>query len=173
MIFTKEGIGLFDEPDEIPSRPSGVYHNEQSRLIYVSRASTWYKRVGLSNYLRDTPLVPFLDLAKDAAESGGDIEAAAQAIWNALAGVVRVGEQNITHSGRAVREKAAQIHRDRKPRGPLEAFRGVDELRLWVEPWQRVLMFFVRTQVRSLVSARKRMDWAKMRTFRARRRVWE
>lgn len=156
--FHEGDIGLFVEPGEILSGPGGVSHNEQSRLIQASQPSTWYRRVGLSDYLGNAPLVPFPNLVKGPVEGVGDIETAAQAIWDALAGVVRVGEQIIAYSGRSVREKAAQIHRDRKPRGPLKAFRDADELRLWAEPWQRVLMFFVRSQVRILVFVGRRMD---------------
>ena len=128
-----------DDDDELyPGPPS---------LIYASHASTWYNRVKIGDYLRGVSVTPFLSLTRTPEVGAKKTERAARTIWEAAAGVVRVGEQIIAHSDTYIRKEAAQIHPGETPRRPLEALLDADKSRSWAEPWQRVLMFFVRTQV--------------------------
>jgi hypothetical protein len=141
---------LDSDPDEVEE-----HHPGQSRLIYASHASTWYNRERVGDYLWGVPVTPFLSLTKTPEARAKKTERAARTIWEAAVGVVRVGEQIIAHSDTCIRKEAAQIHQGETPRQPLEALLDTEKLRSWAEPWQRVLMFFVRTQVCRLVSEQR------------------
>lgn len=138
---------LSDELPDIQRPLSDVFHEEQPRLIYACQAPTWYKRVGVGEKLQGRPIASVLSLTKEPEAGAKMTEVAARTIWEAAAGVVRVGEQIIAHSPTCIREEAAQIHQGKTPHRPLKALLDTDERRPRAEPWQRILMFFVRTQV--------------------------
>jgi hypothetical protein len=125
-------------------------HTDQPQLIYVSQLRTWYKLAGLEMYLQGAPIALLPSLTKTPVDSEAGTKPA-QAIWNAAAGVVQVGEHIIAHSDEFIQKYAAQIHPHEIPQRPLQALKGAATLRVWAEPWQRILMFFVRTQVCRLV----------------------
>jgi hypothetical protein len=146
-----DGPFASDEVSDIQRHLSDIFYQEKPKSIYASEAPTWYKRVGVGEKLQGLPIASFLSLTKKP-ESWTKTEQAARTIWVAATGVVRAGEQIIAHSDTCIREEAGQIHQGETPRRPLEELRDMDERRSWAEPWQRVLMFFVRTQVCRLVS---------------------
>jgi len=139
------------------------------RWIDASQAPTWYMRTGLGEYLQDLPIAPFLSWTKTPGESGAET-GPAQAIWNAAARMVQVGEQILTHSDEFILKNAARIHPNEAYLEPLQALKEPKTLSCWSEPWQRVLMFFVRTQVCHLVSRKRWTIWPGLREFISRNR---
>jgi hypothetical protein len=87
----------------------------------------------VEEYLQGVPLDPFLSLIKIPVENEA-VTKAAQVIWDAAAGVVRVGEQIIAHTDTFILKDVARIHRDRTLHKPIQALEDTEILRLWAEP---------------------------------------
>jgi hypothetical protein len=149
-----DGPFASDEVSDIQRHLSDIFYKEQPKSIYASEAPTWYKRVGVGEKLQALPIASFLSLTMKP-ESGTKTDQAARTIWEAVEDVVRVGEQIIAHSDTCIREEAAEIHPGKTPHQPLQALLDRAKHRSWAEPWQRVLMFFVRTQVCLVVSEQR------------------
>jgi hypothetical protein len=70
----------------------------------------------------------------------------ARRIWVAIGEVAQISQQITKATGNAIRSEAARTEKDRSPVKPLQAYMDTTSIQKHVEPWQRVLMFFVRTQ---------------------------
>jgi superfamily II DNA or RNA helicase len=61
-------------------------------------------------------------------------------------GVARVSQRITKQCGHLIRIEAARTDEHQSPYQPLQAYMDMDNIGRHVEPWQRILMFFARTQ---------------------------
>ena len=73
-------------------------------------------------------------------------EGAAWAIWQAMERLAIVSQQITRASGFLVRIEAARTQKADSPYEPLLAYMKEAEIKDHIEPWQRTLIFFARTQ---------------------------
>jgi hypothetical protein len=86
-----------------------------------------------------------------------------------MAEVAQVSQLLTKATGEFIRSEAARTEKDRSPAKALQAYMDIASIRKHVEPWQRVLMFFVRTQVprdwespKYQFTSRQRRAWSRL-----------
>jgi len=114
----------------------------------IDEANPWLDRTGWARYLHgQTPKALRICIETPAEDAEGP-EATARVIWDAILGVASKSQSITKQTGHLLRIEAARTDMQSIPSKPLQAYMHEHaELERHVEPYQRVLMFFARTQV--------------------------
>jgi hypothetical protein len=73
-------------------------------------------------------------------------EIIATAIWDAVGNVAAIAESSVCRSGVMLRFEAICTEIDQVQYAPLELYRDREQVCKECQPWQQMVMFFVRTQ---------------------------
>lgn len=109
-------------------------------------ATSWLNRTGWLDYLKGIPADLLVRSMERPTEDSEGPEGAAYAIWQAMERLAIVSQQVTRASGFLVRIEAARTQKAESPYKPLLAYMNEAEIIDHIEPWQRILMFFTRTQ---------------------------
>ncbi|KAJ6113213.1 hypothetical protein N7523_006530 [Penicillium sp. IBT 18751x] len=107
----------------------------------LDKANPWLRRTQWAQYLQGIPVRP---LSEAIATPNPDTEGP-EGI-DAMDQIARVSQRITKQCGHLIRIEAARTEKDQSPHQLLQAYMDIDNIIRHVELWQRVLMFFARTQ---------------------------
>ena len=114
----------------------------------IDEANPWLDRTGWARYLHGQTPKALRICVETPADDAEGAEATARVIWDAMLGVASKSQSITKQTGHLLRIEAARTDMQSIPSKPLQAYMHEHaELERHVEPYQRVLMFFARTQV--------------------------
>jgi hypothetical protein len=112
-------------------------------------ANPWLRRTRWAEYLSLVPAQDLLDcIAPPEEDAARPEEKGARAIWEAMDGVARVSQRIVMQLGHSIRIEAIRTEKGQLRHYPLQAYMDEESIQEHVRPWQQMLMFFARTQVR-------------------------
>lgn len=120
----------------------------------LDEATPWLNRTGWVQYLQGTPREPLVQSMARPEDDAEGPEQAILVIWEAMARLAKVSQDIAKSCGHLLRIDIARTMKDESPHSPLLAYLNAAGIQKHVEPWQQILMFFARTQVRSPSSGR-------------------
>lgn len=123
---------------------SSVEHAVQAGQ--VDDANPWLRRTQWPAYLEGVLVRPLLQSLETPATEAIDDEAVVRAIWNVMGSVAATSQRVTKHCGHFARVEAARTEQHESPFTPLLAYMDEANIQLHAEPWQRILVFFARTQ---------------------------
>ena len=113
----------------------------------IDEANPWLDRTGWARYLHGQSPKQLRICIETPAEDAEGPEATARVIWDAMFGVASKSQSITKQTGNLLRIEAARTDIQSIPSKPLQAYMHEStELERHVEPYQRILMFFARTQ---------------------------
>lgn len=113
----------------------------------LDEATPWLNRTGWARYMRGLPLRPVVESMDRPADDAVGDDGTALAIWCAMDRLAQVSQRIAKASGHILRIEIARTKQAESPHDPLMAYMRDVDIHRHVEPWQRILMFFARTQV--------------------------
>jgi hypothetical protein len=115
----------------------------------IDEANPWLDRTGWARYLDGQMLKQLRICIETPTEDAEGPEATARVIWAAMLGVASKSQNITKQTGHLLRIEAARTDMQSIPSKPLQAYMHEStDLERHVDPYQRILMFFARTQAR-------------------------
>ncbi|CAG8195842.1 unnamed protein product [Penicillium olsonii] len=117
---------------------------EVQRLQYDD-ANPWLRRTGWSAYLAGQSLSDLrTSIQRPDADDPRPQAHIANALCSALHAAARASQQATAASGRMIRLEITRTEREKQPAKPLEAYLQFESLLRHCEPWENILLFFLR-----------------------------
>jgi hypothetical protein len=118
----------------------------------LDEATPWLNRTGWVQYLQGTPRQPLIESTRCPKENVEGPERAILVIWQAIERLAYVSQEIAKVCGHLLRIEVVRTTKDESPHKPLLAYLDATAIKKHVAPWQHILMFFARTQVRTFCS---------------------
>lgn len=134
----------------------------------IDEVNPWLRRTGWISYLSgcsQADLLAMIQAPDVNVEGTTRNEAIAQVIWSAICEVAIASEDVVRESGVMLRFEVIRTEVDQVKYAPLEVYREGGRVDKRCQPWQQMVMFFVRTQ--------KDHQWQKTPQYRFNRRQQE
>lgn len=114
----------------------------------LDEATPWLRRTGWVRYLQGVERRPLIDSMERPAETAEGDERAMLVIWEAMHRLASVSQQIATHCGHLIRIDIVRDAKDHSPHKPFQAYlEQTKSMQKHIMPWQKIMMFFARTQV--------------------------
>jgi hypothetical protein len=114
----------------------------------LDEATPWLNRTGWVRYLQGTPRQPLIESTRRPEGNVEGPERTALVIWQAIERLAHVSQEIAKVYGHLLRIEVVRTTKDESPHKPLLAYLDATAIKKHVAPWQHILMFFARTQVR-------------------------
>lgn len=117
----------------------------------LDEATPWLNRTGWIRYLQGVPRRELLESMERPQDDADGPERAALAIWEAINRLAAASQEVAKACGHLLRIDITRTMKDESPHSPLLAYLNPAGIQKHVAPWQRIMMFFARTQVRGRI----------------------
>ena len=119
----------------------------------LDEATPWLNRTGWIRYLQGVPRRElFHSTARPEEETAEGSERAAGTIWQAVHRLATVSQDVAKACGHLLRIEISRTAKHESPHSPLLAYLNPADIQKHVAPWQKIMMFFARTQVGNIIS---------------------
>ncbi|RJE17274.1 hypothetical protein PHISCL_10389, partial [Aspergillus sclerotialis] len=112
----------------------------------LDEATPWLNRTGWVRYLQGLPRRELLDSTARPQDGIEGTEGAAWVIWQAVHRLASVSQNVAQACGHLLRIDVNRTTKHESPHSPLLAYLNPADMQKHVAPWQKIIMFFARTQ---------------------------
>jgi hypothetical protein len=129
---------------------------EEDRVQEGSKdeANPWLRRTGWLKYLKGFSREQLLSYVAKPEDTEDESESVEQVIWRTVEEVGSICQATVSRCSPSIRMEAVRTEKHQTQHKPLETYWDPDAIHRRTDPWKKMLMFFVRTQLQIDAEAR-------------------